>query len=434
MSDNTTLPGTGDVYASKDRGGVKFQNVLIETANSRSVDAFGRLRVSSPINEWTSEFQYNLHPLFFDEVTASNGSVTHLPNESAASLAVATDNGSKAIMQTFSYFRYQPGKSQVIAMTFVADSQQANTDMRIGYFDDNNGFFLELTGASTVNVVRRTKTSGTVVNNKVAQADWNLDTLDGDADSANSSGKTLDLTKAQILWIDFQWLSTGRIRMGFDIDGILIYVHEFLIANVIATPSITTANLPVRWEIINTAAASATKTLTAICSSVFVEGGESFEFGHTFSGGNGKTLRTGIGTTAVPICSIRPATTFNSITNRVQWRLEDIEVFATDSMLWQLIYKPTSITDATFAVGPATHSSVEVDIAGTAIVGGVIAHSGYIAANQKSGLSGKALETLFPFTLDAAGSNQSRSWSIVVTTLGGTNKSAAGEFNWVEAR
>lgn len=29
MADNTTLPGTGDVIASKDKGGVKFQKVFI---------------------------------------------------------------------------------------------------------------------------------------------------------------------------------------------------------------------------------------------------------------------------------------------------------------------------------------------------------------------------------------------------------------------
>lgn len=398
--------------------------------DSANIDAFGRLRVSQPVSLWTSEFQYNKHPLYFDETTAVNGTVTHLPNESAVSLAVSTDNGSKAIMQTFDYFRYQPGKSHVIAMTFVADSQQANTDMRIGYFDDDNGFFLELTGASSINLVRRTKTSGSVVNNKVAQASWNLDAMDGDG----PSGQTLDLTKGQILWIDMQWLSLGRIRMGFDIDGVLNYVHEFDVANILDVPSISTGNLPVRWEIINTAGAAATKTLTAICSSVFAEGGQEFELGHPFAGGNGATLRTSIGTTPVPICSIRPATTFNSIVNRVQWRLEDIEIFADDSMLWQLIYKPTSITSATFAVGPVTHSSVEVDIAGTAIVGGVIIASGYISANNKGGISAKELRSKLPFTLDAAGSDQSRSLSIVVTTLGGTNKSAAGQFNWVEVR
>jgi hypothetical protein len=403
----------------------------VDYSDNHHIDAFGRLRVSEPVNLWTSTFQHNLHPLFFNETTANNGSVTHLPNESAAALAVATDNGSKAILQTFEYFQYQPGKSHTIAMTFVADSQQANTDVRIGYFDDDNGIFLELTGASTINLVRRTKTSGSVVNNKVAQASWNIDPFDG----TGPSGVTIDLTLGQILWIDLQWLSLGRIRVGFDIDGVLFYAHQFLVANVLTVPSLTTGNLPVRWEIVNTGVASATKTLTAICSTVFSEGGASFELGHAFAGGNGATFRTGIGTTAIPIFSLRPATTFNSITNRIKVRLSNLDIFADDSMLWQIIYKPTSITDATFAVGPVAHSSVEVDIAGTAIVGGIIAASGYIAASNKGGLASAVdLGSKYPFFLDAAGTGQGNSFSVTVQTLGGTNKQAAGTANWTEIR
>lgn len=402
----------------------------IRLEDSANIDAFGRLRTSSPVSVWTSEFQYNKHPLYFDEITAVSGAVTHLPNESAVSLAVTADSGSKAIMQTFEYFRYQPGKSQVVEMTFVADSQQANTDMRIGYFDDDNGFFLELTGASTVNMVRRTKTSGSVVNNKVAKANWNIDVMDG----TGPSSKTLDLTKGQILWIDFQWLSLGRIRMGFDIDGVIVYVHEFLVGNVLTVPSTTTGNLPVRWEIVNTAGASGAKTLTAICSTIFSEGGVDYELGHPFSGGNGVATRA-ISTTPVPICSIRPATTFNSITNRVKTRIESIELLTNQDVFWQMVYKPTSITSATFAVGPVTHSSVEVDIAGTVISGGVIVDSGYISAGSRKDPGSIRVPFLskLPFTLDAAGTDQSRSISLVLVRVT-ADANCAVQFNWTEIR
>lgn len=409
---------------------IRHGSLPVRYAEDRHIDAFGRLRVSEPVNLWTSEFEYNLHPLYFDAITAVNGTITHLPNKSAASLAVTTESGSKAIIQTFEYFRYQPGKSHVIAMTFVADSQQANTDMRIGYFDDNNGIFLELTGASTINLVRRTKTSGSVVNNKVAQAAWNLDILDG----KGISKVLLDLTKGQLLWIDLQWLSQGRIRVGFDIGGSIIYVHEFLGANVLDVPTMTTANLPVRWEIINTGVGAASKTLTAICSTVISEGGVQIELGHSFSGGNSATFITAIGITAVNLFSVRPATTFNSITNRVKVDFTGLDIFADDAMLWEIIYKPDSITGASFA-SAITHSSVEVDITGTAVVGGVVVASGYIAASNKGGLVGiKDLNSKFPFFLDAAGTNQSRGFTVQVRTLGGTQKQAAGQLNWTEKR
>ncbi len=398
--------------------------------DSANIDAFGRLRVSTPVNLWTSEFQYNKHALFFDEITATGGTVTHLPNESAVSLAVTTSNASKAVMQTFQYFRYQPGKSQVIAMTFVADAQQADTDMRLGYFDDENGFFLELDGL-TVNMVRRTNTSGSVVNNKVAMASWNIDAMDGDG----PSGITLDLTKGQILWIDMQWLSLGRIRMGFDIDGVITYVHEFMVANTLTVPATTTGNLPVRWEIVNTAGVSGAKALKAICSSVFSEGGVDFELGHPFAGGNGVTTRA-ISTTPVPICSIRPALLFNSIVNRIQVEIESLEILTDQDVFWQLIYAPSSIPTADFAVGPVVHSSVEVDIIGTAIAGGVIVDSGYVSAGSKKVPGAQRVPFLskLPFTLDAAGSNQSRSVSLVLTRASGSDATCMAQFNWTEIR
>ncbi len=401
----------------------------INLSDGPNIDAFGRLRVSEPVNLWTSEFQYNKHALYFDEITATGGTVSHLPNESAVSLAVTTSNASKAIMQTFQYFRYQPGKSQVIAMTFVADAQQADTDMRIGYFDDENGFFLELDGL-VVNMVRRSKASGSVVDDKVAQADWNVDKMDG----TGPSRKTLDLTKGQILWIDLQWLSLGRIRMGFDIDGVITYVHEFMVANVLTVPSTTTGNLPVRWEIVNTAGVSGTKALKAICSAVFSEGGTDFELGHPFAGGNGITTRT-ISTVPFPICSIRPALLFNSIANRINVEIESIEILTDQDVFWQLIYAPTSITTADFAVGPVAHSSVEVDIIGTAIVGGVVVDSGFISAGSKKVPGAQRVPFLskLPFTLDAAGSDQSRSVSLVLTRVT-ADAACAAQFNWREIR
>ncbi len=429
MPDNTILPGTGESYASEERSGINFQKVLVESLDGPAVDAFGRWRTSQPVNLWTSEFQYNKHPLYFDEVTATNGAVTHLPNESAVSLAVSTDSGSKAIMQTFAYLRYQPGKSQAIAMTFVADVQQVGTDMRIGYFDDDNGFFLELNGL-IVNMVRRTRTSGSVVNDKVAQADWTEDKMDG----SGPSGITLDLTKEQLVFIDFQWLSAGRVRMGFNIGGRLHYCHSFKIANELDVPVTTTGNLPVRWEIVNTAGVAAIKALKAICSAVYSEGGSDFELGHPFAGGNGVTTRT-ISTTPVPICSIRPALLLNNITNRIQVKIESIEILTDQDVFWQLVYMPTSITNETFAVGPVAHSAVEVDVVGTAIVGGIVIDSGYISAGSKKVPGAQRVPFLskLPFTLDAAGADQSRSVSLVLTKIV-TDAACAAQFNWVEIR
>ncbi|KKM15291.1 hypothetical protein LCGC14_1697530, partial [marine sediment metagenome] len=398
-------------------------------ADSSAIDAFKRLRVSNPINEFTSEFQYNKHPLFYEELTAVNGSVSHNANFSAADLDVTTDNGSMAGMQTYEYFRYQPGKSLMIAQTFIMPSAQTGTTMQAGYFDDDNGFFFEIKG-TTVQFVRRTKTSGSVVDNAVTQANWNFDSMDG----TGPSGATLDFTKTQQLRIDLQWLSNGRVRMCWDINGAVVLAHEFLIANVLSTPSTTTANLPIRWLMTNTSAPASAKTMQAICVSVATEGGDQTELGHPFGFGNGATTRT-VSTIPFPVVSIRPATTLNSITNRVKVRIESINILTDKDLFWQVIYLPTSITNVSWQ-SPATHSSVETDIAGTAIVGGIITHSDYTAGakGQASGQGRVPFTSKLPFSLDKVGTDQSRSLSVVCARVGAQDAVVSISFNWTEVR
>ena len=228
----------------------------VRFGDTSALDAFKRLRVSNPVNEFTSEFQYNLHPLFYEEITAVNGTVTHKPAFSSAQLDVTTDNGSIAGLQTYEYFRYQPGKSLMIAQTFIMPERQVGTKMQAGYFDDENGFFFQIKD-NTAYMGRRSKTSGSVVDEEIPQGGWNHDTFDGNG----PSGVRLDFTKTQQLRIDLQWLSNGRIRMCWDINGDVVLAHEFLIANRLSIPATTTANLPIRWLMTNTSAPAAAKTM-----------------------------------------------------------------------------------------------------------------------------------------------------------------------------
>ena len=87
----------------------------------------------------------------------------------------------------------------------------------------------------------------------VNQADWNGDKLDG----TGPSGITLDVTKTQILWMDFEWLGVGSVRCGFIINEQYIVCHTFNNANDITSVYMSTAILPVRYEITSTSAISA---------------------------------------------------------------------------------------------------------------------------------------------------------------------------------
>ena len=425
------------VFVSKDGQEFTIEQVLamlpnptpIKYADSSVLDAFKRVRVSNPVNEFTSEFQYNLHPLFYEEITAVNGTVAHKTAYSSAQLDVTTDNGSIAGLQSYEYFRYQPGKSLMIAQTFIMPERQVGTTTQAGYFDDENGVFFEIRD-TVAYLVRRSNTSGSVVDDAIPQHNWNFDHMDG----SGPSGVTLDFTRTQQLRIDLQWLSNGRIRMCWDINGAVVLAHEFNTANVLSVPSITTANLPIRWLMTNTSAPASAKTMYATCVSVATEGGDQTELGHPFTGGNGVTTRT-VSTIPYPICSIRPATTLNSITNRVKMRVESFEILTDKDVFWQLVYLPSSITNASFSA-PVAHSAMQVDVAGTAIVGGIAIDGGYIsggAANAR-GAGQKPITSKLPISLDKAGTNQSRGLSLVLTRVGAQDAVAAAQFNWTEVR
>jgi hypothetical protein len=208
-------------------------------------------------------------PLQWDEaeVSGSGTNTVYTLNQSAVTMNVTANTAGKRVRQTFRRFNYQPAKSQLVLMTFVMGNTGNDVTKRVGYFDDNNGLFLQSKDGVT-SVVERSITTNSVVDQTINQADWNIDKLDG----SGPSGLTLDLTKAQIIQIDFEWLGVGRVRWGFVIHGAIIYVHAENHANVLTTVYMRSPNLPLRYEIENGGSGEASE-LTCICSSVSTEGG-----------------------------------------------------------------------------------------------------------------------------------------------------------------
>ena len=234
---------------------------------STAYDAFGRLRVSNPLTIFDSKNIMSKNNLFDEDLTGS-GTVSYTSNTSTVNLNVTTASGDKVIRQSKRVMSYQPGKSLLHLSTFVMATQEENLEQRVGMFDDNNGIFFEDTGTG-YQIVRRTYATGSAVDDPIAQASWNGDKLDG----TGPSGYTLDPTKASILFMDFEWLGMGSVRVGFVIDGKFITAHTFLNANSLTTVYMQTLNLPVRYEIETTGTITGAATLEQICSSVMSEGG-----------------------------------------------------------------------------------------------------------------------------------------------------------------
>jgi hypothetical protein len=275
---------------------------------STAYDAFGRLRVSNPLTIFDSKNVLSKNS-FFDESTVNGGTVTYTSNSSTVNLNITEAAGSKTIRQSKRVMSYQPGKSLLILNTFVMNTATANLKQKIGAFDANNGIFFTADG-TTLKIVRRTYTSGTSADNEVSQSSWSGDKLDG----TGASGYTLDITKSNILFMDFEWLGVGSVRVGFVIDGKFITAHTFNNANSLTTVYMQTANLPIRYEIERVGTLSAgTYTLKQICSTCMSEGGYSPEgiqkmigTGNVNAGVNLGTANTYFNIATIRIKSSRP--------------------------------------------------------------------------------------------------------------------------------
>lgn len=403
------------------------EGLAVKFGDSAAIDAFARLRVSNPATLFDAQLQYDESPLFWETVLAGSGTATHDPDNSAVDLDTTTAIGDKVTRQTRQYFRYQPGKSQRVLLTGALGVGQSNLSQRVGYFDDDNGIFFQCQDG-ILQVVLRSSTSGSAVDTVVPQSSWNLDKMDG----STPSGININPVNSQVFAIDLEWLSVGRVRMGFFVDGILVYCHQFLNANVITGAYMTTANLPARYEIENTGTIASAASLKQICTAVDSEGGFQEELGVPLSASNGITT-IGV-TTRRPILSIRPKATFNSIVNRGLIEPVLATLFAqTNAAFVELVYNGT-LTGATFAIDPG--GTAEADIAATAISGGLVIGSFPVAttgpgSNARSAGINPVLSKL-PLTLDKVGATPIP-LSMVVTSFNATS-TVSGGLGWREVR
>jgi len=336
-----------------------------------NVDAFGRLRVSNPFTLFDSQNRYQKDNQFA-ESTATGGTVTYTLNESTVNLNVTSSSGSKTVRQSYRVMPYQPGKGLLFLGTFVMAVGQANLRQRVGYFNPDNGVFFQKDGTTNAFVLR-TNTSGTPSDTRtITQANWNGDKLDG----TGASGLTLDTTKSQILWMDFEWLGVGSVRCGFIINGQYIVCHTFNNANDLDKVYMTTAILPVRYEIEATGALTGSATLKQICSTVVTEGGYQQVVASQYA--RTTTAVTGFDTTFVPLVSIRLAS--DSLGAVVLPQV--IQVLPTVSQDYEVaLFKNATLTGASYDT--TTFSHVDFDVSATAMTGGTMVLQSFLSSTTQ---------------------------------------------------
>lgn len=237
--------------------------------NNGTFDAFYRQRMSAPETVFDSKQINDKQPLFWDDqlISGSGGASTYNANQASTTLSVAANTAGRRVRQTFRRFNYQPGKSQLFIQTGIFGTAETGIRRKSGLFDSSNGIFFDQQ-SDGIGVTVRTFTSGSAVDTRVLQANWNIDKLDG----TGASGITLDFSKTLIWFSDFEWLGVGSIRFGFFINGRPYYCHKVNNANISTLVYMSTPNLPLRYEIENTGTGGAVG-FTHICSTVISEGG-----------------------------------------------------------------------------------------------------------------------------------------------------------------
>jgi hypothetical protein len=344
---------------------------------SASIDAFGRLRVSNPFTLFDGTQRYRDDEFKWNQVDTGEATSTFLPNESTMLMTVS-GNGDSAIRQTKQVFSYQPGKSLLTLTTFVMNTPTAGLRQRVGLFGAQNGVYFEVDGVD-INLVIRKYTSGSVddTTEKIPRSQWNGDKMDGLGGQSNISGVTLDVTKAQIFWSDIEWLGVGSVRCGFVINGQFIVCHIFHHANILDKVYMTTASLPVRYELTSTGAAGA---MRAICSTVISEGGYSNR-SQSRAIGTALTGKNLITTEYRPLVCIRlKSANIDSIVVPTKFDLYGLQQAA---FAYRVILNPT-LTDANWTTA-GTNSSVEYDLSATALSGGTVIDQGIFVGSNKGG-------------------------------------------------
>jgi hypothetical protein len=406
-------------YALKDTSATQ-----VSISNSTNLDAFGRLRVSNPFTLFDSSHRYADNGLWSTS-TATGGTTTFNANQGLVDLAVTASSGSEVIRETIKVFAYQPGKSLLVLSTFVMSPAKTNLRQRVGYYGPQNGLYVQLND-STLSFVERSLVTGSVTETVVDQSSWNVDKMDG----TGLSGITLDIAKAQILFMDIEWLGLGTVRMGFVIDGNFYVCHKFHHANLITSTYITTASLPLRYEIRNTGATSGVSTLKQVCSSVLSEGGYELRGSQQAVGTpitTPKTLTTA--GTFYPVVSIRLKST----------RLDAIAVATALSAIgntaanfnWQVVSAGTTTGGAWVSAG--ANSSVEYNITGTSFAGGRVIASGYFTATASTSVSVDILRAaLLSTQLERNGLTNTPSEFTLILAAGTNNETVFGSMDWEE--
>lgn len=408
----------------------------VKISDEGLLDAFGRLKISSPNTIFRSSHTTAANNTIWENSSQNGGTFSFLTFSSMYSLQVTGSSGSRAIRTQHGYNEYVPGKSQTIFESCLFGASESGLTRRVGYYNDTDGIFYEQKDG-IIYAVLRSSSSGSIVENRFTQSNWNIDRLDGSLSKFNKSGHQLDLSKVQILQFDFQWLGVGRVRYGFNIDGELILTHQIDNANIIDKTYMSSGSLPIRYEILRTNNIGTTASLNQICSTVISGGGDA-NLARSTSFSLGSTSRTvTAGTRTSLICIRQRLLTLNNKINRTKAYPRNISIMTTSnsSALVEIVLQRSNLSEVNLGGTPtwntSSNSLLEYSVNGTTVSGGTLLKSFYISAQGRE--SAIDFNTNDDFLSLNDSGTQSDYLHVIITPLG-ANATLYASIDMIETR
>lgn len=335
--------------------------------------AFGDLRTAELAPQLQQSFEYTVGNTDLTTNTIANGG-TVTQAEGMGVLTSSTTTASSAKLISKQHAKYRSGLGGLTRFTALFTPGVAATEQYIGIMDEEgssaafkNGYAIGFNG-DVFSILRFQND----VLFDIAQSNWD-DPLDG----TGTSGIVFDPTKLNVFQINYQYLGAGAINFFIENPGtgMFILFHTIKYSNNNILPSTFNPNYHFTLWVDNKAT---TDNLILKTSSYayFMEGSTSFIELHQPQNSTGIKSKASV-TTEVAIFTIRNKTNFASKTNFIDIFLENItssiEAAAANNLgSVRLVKNATLGGTPSYSDINTTNSVVEVDIAGTTVVGGTV--------------------------------------------------------------
>ena len=388
LSQKAPITYSDTIANLQDKNGVAIGTVTqitnyISSFSGLSPSGQSLVKIDSPLTAFGEILTAQLSPVFqlTFEYTVDNtelgtieklGTGTVTQSDAMCVVSTGVTTGSTAEWESSKNATYKAGMGGVVRFTALFTTGVAGTQQTVGLADvegssasHKNGYSVGYNG-DAFSFLRWQND----VLFPIPQSSWD-DPMDG----TGASGMTLDPTKLNVYFIQFQYLGAGAVKLWIENDatGKMVLAHNLLYSNLNTVPSIYNPNFHLMIHALNGVTTSDLIVKSASMA-YFIEGETKYTEIQQPQQSTGKRQKTSV-TTQVALFTIRNKSTYVTKDNFMDIILENISASIEASSANNL-GEITLTKNATLGGTPAwvdintTDSIVDIDVSGTTVTGG----------------------------------------------------------------